>query len=199
MLLDQNEGWMNGMGQLVCGVKQWQCTSKSTGQLVYWVAYNAAYTWKLYTLTNCIYIMCQCIIRNVNWCELKVISCKIRNLALIFITSCSSDSVDCVDHCFMFQSVTAISFSNILALADVHFKLTHTVNHCKREVLAAVFLAPSFFYPSTYISTRPNDGWAGLCIKLCRLLTWWLTFIDKMWHFYQDISSGVIYETTTVL
>ena len=28
------------------------------------------------------------------------------------------------------------------------------------------FFAPSFFYPSTHISTRPNDGWTGLYIKL---------------------------------
>ena len=40
------------------------------------------------------------------------------------------------------------------------------------------FFAPSFFttpphphfYPSTMVFTHPNDGWTGLCIKLCLYL-----------------------------
>ena len=33
-------------------------------------------------------------------------------------------------------------------------------------VLEDLFFGPSFFYPSIFVFTRPNDGWSGLYIKL---------------------------------
>ena len=44
--------------------------------------------------------------------------------------------------------------------------ITDNIYDCRRPVFA-----PSYFYPSKTGFTCPNDGWTGLCIKLCCHLT----------------------------
>ena len=53
-----------------------------------------------------------------------------------------------------------------------HFQgITNNIYGFGRFFLLLHFLpVHPYFRPSIFIFTRPNDGWTGLCIKLCREL-----------------------------